>query len=94
MLESTDTNALEIAIKKERLLLILQNKYSKISPSTSVHFAIPVRRLCVVRLSYLHVSLYSQVHPKCERAIRLVYPSFFCKLRSASNPTNNNLKKL
>ena len=38
----------------------------------------------------LHVSLCSQQHPKCERAIRLLYPNFFCQLRSSSDLTNKN----
>ena len=33
---------------------------------------------------YLHVSLCMQQHLKCERAILLVCPPFFCKLRSSS----------
>jgi len=42
----------------------------------------------------LHVSLCWQQHPYCERAICLVYPPFFCKLHSTSNPTNKNLTEL
>jgi hypothetical protein len=42
----------------------------------------------------VHVSLRRQQIPKCERAISLVYPSFFCKLRSSSNSTNKNLAEL
>ena len=42
----------------------------------------------------LHVSLCWQQHPYCERAIRLVYPHFFCSLRSSSRPTNINLADL
>jgi hypothetical protein len=42
----------------------------------------------------LHVSLCGHQHPKCERAIRLVYPPFFCKRCSSSNPTNKNLTEL
>jgi hypothetical protein len=38
-----------------------------------------------------HGSLCWQRHPKCERAIRLVYPPFFCALRSTSNPTIKSL---
>jgi len=33
-------------------------------------------------------------HPKCERAIRLVYPPLFCKLRSFTEPTKSNLTDL
>jgi hypothetical protein len=36
-------------------------------------------------------SLCFQQRPKCEPAIRLLYPNFFCKLRSSSKPTNKNL---
>ena len=42
----------------------------------------------------LHVSLCWQQHPYCVRAIRLLYPPFFWKLPSTSNPTNKNLTKL
>ena len=34
-----------------------------------------------------------QQHPKFGRAIRLLYPRFFCKLHSSSNPTNKNLTR-
>jgi hypothetical protein len=36
---------------------------------------------------YLHFPLWGYHYPKCERAVRLVYPPFFCTLRSSSNPT-------
>ena len=39
----------------------------------------------------LRLSLLRQQHPKCQPAIRLLYPSFFCKLRTSSKPTNQNL---
>jgi hypothetical protein len=42
----------------------------------------------------LRVSLCGQQHPDCERAIRLVCPPFFCKLRSSSNATNKNITEL
>jgi hypothetical protein len=45
--------------------------------------AIRVRRRCVFRLSW---SSRSFMHRRRERAIRLVYPPSFCKLRSSSNP--------
>jgi hypothetical protein len=41
----------------------------------------------------LHFPLWEQQHPKWERAVRLVYPPFFCTLRCSSNPTNKNSKK-
>ena len=34
------------------------------------------------------VSLRWQLRPKCERAIRLLYPSSICKLRCSSSPTH------
>jgi len=34
------------------------------------------------------VSLRWQLRPKCERAIRLLYPSSICKLRCPSSPTH------
>ena len=40
----------------------------------------------------IHISSCGQQHPKCEPAIRLMYPPLFCKLHSSSNPTNKNLK--
>jgi hypothetical protein len=42
----------------------------------------------------LQVFLCSQLRPKWEQAIRLVYPPTFCKLRSSSNHANKNLTKL
>ena len=39
-------------------------------------------------------SLCGQLLPKCERAVRHVYPPFFCRLRSVSNPTNKNQTEL
>ena len=41
----------------------------------------------------IHISSRGQQHPKCEPAIRLVYPPLFCKLHSSSNPTNKNLQR-
>ena len=42
----------------------------------------------------LHFSLYEQLHSKWERAIPLVYPTLFCKLRSSSGCTNKILTVL
>ena len=42
----------------------------------------------------LHVSLCSQQHPKCERAIRLLYPHLFSKIRPSSNPTHTNFQRI
>ena len=42
----------------------------------------------------LHSSLCPRQHRKCELSIRLVYPPFFCKLRSSSDPTNKNLREM
>ena len=44
----------------------------------------------------LHLSLCGQQHPNCERAIRLVYSTFYLKLLSSSSPTKKkkNLKEL
>ena len=52
------------------------------------HFATRLQRSRVFR----HVSLCWQHHPKCEQAIRLAYPPFFCKLLPSSNPTNKKSK--
>ena len=41
----------------------------------------------------IHISSCGQQHPKCEPAIRLMYPPLFCKLHSSSNPTNKNLTR-
>jgi len=37
---------------------------------------------------YRHVVVYGEQQQNCERAIRLVYPTLFCRRRSSSNPTN------
>jgi hypothetical protein len=68
----------------------VHNKYSKIPTWTSVHFATCVWRRLVV-WSDLHFSLGRQQRPKCDRALRLVRPPIFLKLRSSSNPTNKNV---
>jgi hypothetical protein len=39
----------------------------------------------------IHVSLYGLRHTKCERAIRLVYPPLFRKLRFLFTLTDKNL---
>ena len=50
------------------------------------HFVLLVREDRVLFVGVdLRVSLCWQQHPKCERAIRLVYPPFFRKL--ALHPT-------
>ena len=38
----------------------------------------------------LRVFLCGQQHPKCQRSIHLLYPPFFCTLRSHSNLANKN----
>ena len=47
-------------------------------------------RVLFVRVDF-HVALCEQQHPKCVRAIRLVYPLFFYKHRAS--PRNKNLTK-
>jgi hypothetical protein len=42
----------------------------------------------------LHISLCSQQHPKCERALRLLYPPLFCKLRCTSSPTHTKFQRI
>jgi hypothetical protein len=54
-----------------------------------MHFATRVRK----SRFFLHFSLCPWQHLKCELSIRLVYPIFFCKLRSSSDPTNKNLRE-
>jgi hypothetical protein len=63
----------------------------KTAPSTSVHLATRVRRSRVF-LSELIFTYFlrGQQHPKCGRAIRLLYPSFFCRFRCSSNATNKS----
>ena len=43
---------------------------------------------------HLHVPLCRQQHSKCDRAIRLVYPHFFCKFRSSLSRRDKNITKL
>ena len=50
-------------------------------------------RVLIVWLD-LRVSLRGQQHPYCERAICLLYPPFFCKIRPSSKSTNKNLTEL
>ena len=45
-------------------------------------------------LSWAERSLWGQLHPKCERAIRLVYPPFFCKLRPSPSKRNKTVTAL
>ena len=54
----------------------VHNKRSKIPLSASVHFATRVGRSRVVRLSWSSRFFCWQQHPKCEPAVRLVYPRF------------------
>jgi hypothetical protein len=78
--------------RRNNRFVAVHNKWSKIPPPlTSIHFANYVRRWSVVWFD-LHFSLDWQQHPKCDRAVRLVRPPFFLKLRSSTNPTNKNLK--
>ena len=69
----------------------VHNKCSKIPPWTSVHFATSVPRSRVVRLSWSS-RLFMRAAAFKLRAIRLVYPLFFCKVRSSSSPTNSQIK--
>jgi hypothetical protein len=51
--------------------------------------------LCEDRVFFVsvdfYVSLCGQQHPKCEPPILLMYPLFFCKLRSSSIPRAKQL---
>ena len=63
------------------------NEFSKIPASTLVHLATRVRKSRVFVCYDLDVFLCSQLHPKCQPAIRLAYPPFLCKLRISSKST-------
>ena len=80
-------------IKMTNLLQFTVN-VKKIPSSTSAHSAASVRRSRLVCRVDVHVSVSGQQHPKCERAIRLMYLPFFCKILSLSNPTNKNLSQI
>ena len=69
----------------------VHNKCSKIPPWTSVHFATSVPRSRVVRLSWSS-RVFMRAAAFKMRAIRLVYPLFFCKVRSSSSPSNSQIK--
>ena len=76
--------------------------------TTLINFTISVRKILQSTLMQLvceevmfffvwvdfYFSKLGQHHPKCQRAVRLVYPPFFPKLRSSSNPTNKHLTEL
>jgi len=69
----------------------VQNKFPKISPSSSMHYVTRARRSRVFCLSWSSLFFFGQRDPKWERPIRLVYPPLFCKLHSSSNPRNKDL---
>ena len=70
----------------------VDNKLSKVPPSTSVHFATLMWQSRDVGLSSAVRCLCRQQHPKCGRAILLVRPPYFRKLRSSSNPREKKSK--
>ena len=74
------------------LQFITNDRKSHRQPQCTLQLASEVRVLFV--WVDLHVSLCRQQHPKCERAIRLVYPPSFCKLRTSCSPTNKKLMEL
>jgi len=74
------------------IFVTAHNKCSKFTPSTSIHFETRVWHSRVVGLSSAASCLCGQQHPKCGRAIRLVCPPFFCKLRSSVNPRGKKFK--
>jgi hypothetical protein len=51
-------------------------------------------RVLLSELIFTFIFMGSSVQNASERAIRLVYPPLFCKIRSSSNPTNMNLTDL
>ena len=69
----------------------VHNKCSKIPPWTSVHFATSVPRSRVVRLSWSS-RLFMRAAAFKMRAIRLVYPLFFCKFALHPAPQTARLK--
>ena len=69
------------------------DKFSKIPPSTSIHFATRVRISRVIRQSFLHISLCGQQHPKCEPANRFLYLPLFYQFRFSSNSTKKKSNK-
>jgi hypothetical protein len=74
------------------IFVAVHNKLSKFPPPTSVHFESRVRHSRVVGLISAARCLCGQQHPKCGRAILLVCPPFFSKLRSSSNPREKKFK--
>ena len=82
-------------LQREDKFVTVHNECSKTPTSASVQFAVLVRTSRVVCLSWSsHVSLCRQQHLECERAIPIVRPPFFRKLRPSSNPTNENVTEL
>jgi hypothetical protein len=71
-----------------------RNNCSKISLSTSMHLATREWTTPFVHLSWSSRFFMRAATSKCERAIHVVYPSFFCNLYSSSHPTNKNLKEV
>jgi hypothetical protein len=58
----------------------IHNKFSKISPLTSTHFANRVGRLRVVRFD-LHVLLRGQQHANCERQYQICHLDIKLKIK-------------
>jgi hypothetical protein len=71
------------------------NKYTKITTARLSAVCISFAKIacCSSEMVLGQVPLCGQQHANCERSIHLVYPLFFCKLRSSSNPTNKNVKQ-
>jgi len=67
-------------------MCLVHIKFLKITPSASVQFVTHLPRSRIVVWVDLHVYFHRQQHPKCKRAVRLMYPPFFCKRRFSSIP--------
>jgi len=62
-----------------------------------LYYCINLQILCQGRVLYFWVELRPcccwQQHPKCERTICVMYPPFFCELRSSSKPHKQKSKR-
>ena len=70
------------------------NKYSKIPPSTSVHFATRVKTWRVVRLSASWPFFMQAITSSMLTSSSSRVSTFFCTLHSSSNPISKNLTGL
>jgi hypothetical protein len=70
---------------------LVYNKFSKIPPSTSMHFATRVRTWHVAKFILTFLYAGNSIRYAIEQFVPYTCPLFFCTFHSSSNPINKNL---